>query len=55
MMSEWKNQVVPHWLATCTCCDRNCLSSARGQVRAFADEGRMSAFRTQLRRPAHGP
>ena len=41
-MSEWKNQVVPHWLATCTCCDRNCLSSARGQVRAFADEGRMS-------------
>ena len=35
-MSEWKNQVVPHWLAKCMCCDRNCLSSPRGQVRAFA-------------------
>jgi hypothetical protein len=20
MVSEWKNQVVPHWLATCMCC-----------------------------------
>ena len=46
-MSEWKNQVVLHRLATCMCCDRNCLPSARGQVRAFAGEGRTPAFRGQ--------
>jgi len=35
-MSEWENEAVAHWRVTRMCCDRNCLSSARGQVRVFA-------------------